>query len=84
MKNTVIYDYEEVEDEINEIIKKSASNTYPFMEIENNWKTECDLPIRHYSIGSGIKHIVFFCSISRRRDSIYRIFDFCYELYSRK
>ena len=59
MKNTVIYDYEEVEYEINEIIKKSSSNTYPFIEIENNWKTECDLPIRHYSIGSGIKHIVF-------------------------
>ena len=58
MKNTVIYDYEEVEYEINEIIKKSATNTYPFIEIENNWKTECDLQIRHYSIGSGIKHIV--------------------------
>ena len=58
MKNTVIYDYEEVQYEINEIIKKSSSNTYPFIEIENNWKTECDLPIRHYSIGSGIKHIV--------------------------
>ena len=58
MKNTVIYDYEEVEYEINEIMKKSESNTYPFIEIENNWKTECDLPIRHYSIGSGIKHIV--------------------------
>ena len=58
MKETVIYDYEEVEYEINEIIKKSSSNTYPFIEIENNWKTECDLPIRHYSIGSGIKHIV--------------------------
>ncbi len=67
MKNTVIYDYEEVEYEINEIIKKSASNTYPFMEIENNWKTECDLPIRHYSIGSGIKHIVFLQHFTAQR-----------------
>ena len=62
MKETVIYDYEEVQDSIKEIIKKSASNTYPFIEIENNWKTECDLAIRHYSIGSGIKHIVFFAA----------------------
>lgn len=63
MKETVIYDYEEVEDEINEIIKKSESNTYSFIEIENNWKTECDLPIRHYSIGSGIKHIVLLAAV---------------------
>ena len=59
MKNTVIYDYEEFENEINEIIKKSRSNIYPFIEIDNNWKTECNLPIKHYSIGIGMKHIVF-------------------------
>ena len=51
MKNTVIYDYEEFEDAINEILKKSKANIYTFLEIDNNWKTECDLPIKHYSIG---------------------------------
>ena len=50
MKKTVIYDYEEFEIEMNEIIKKSKLNTYPFIEIDNNWKTECNLPIKHYSI----------------------------------
>lgn len=59
MKNTVIYDYEEFENEIDEIIKKSTSNTYPIIEIDNNWKTECNLPIKHYSIGIGMNHIVF-------------------------
>ena len=59
MKKTVIYDYEEFEIEMNEIIKKSKLNTYPFIEIDNNWKTECNLPIKHYSIGSGNNHIVF-------------------------
>ena len=59
MKNTVIYDYEEIENTINEIIKKSKSNNYPFIEIDNNWKTECNLLIKHYSIGSGNNHIVF-------------------------
>lgn len=59
MKNTVIYDYEDFEDAINEIIEKSVSNTYPIIEIDNNWKTECDLPIKHYSIGKGMNHIVF-------------------------
>ena len=62
MKNTVIYDYEEFEDAMNEIIKKSKLNIYPFLEIDNNWKTECDLPIKRYSIGIGMKHIVFFAS----------------------
>lgn len=62
MKNTVIYDYEEFEDAINEIIEKSVSNTYPVIEINNNWKTECNLPIKHYSIGIGMKHIVFFAA----------------------
>ena len=59
MKKTVIYDYEEFEIEMNEIIKKSKSNIYPFIEIENNWKTECNLPIKHYSIGSGNNHLDF-------------------------
>ena len=59
MKNTVIYDYEEFEDAINEILKKSESNIYPFLEINNNWKTECDIPIKHCSIGIGTNHIVF-------------------------
>lgn len=59
MKKTVIYDYEEFENEINEILKKSRFNTYPLIEIDNNWKTECNLPINHYSIGSGNNHIVF-------------------------
>lgn len=59
MKNTVIYDYEEFENVINEIMKKSISNTYPIIEIDNNWKTECNLPIKHYSVGIGMKHIVF-------------------------
>ena len=62
MKNTVIYDYEEFEDAINEIIEKSVSNTYPIIEINNNWKTECNLTIKHYSIGIGMKHIVFFAA----------------------
>ena len=59
MKNTFIYDYEEFEDAINGILKKSKANIHPFLEIDNNWKTECDLPIKHYSIGIGMKHIVF-------------------------
>lgn len=59
MKDTVIYDYDEFEKVIKEIIKKSISNTYPIIEIDNNWRTECNLPIKHYSIGIGMNHIVF-------------------------
>ena len=62
MKNTVIYDYEEFEDAMNEIIKKSKLNSYAFLEMDNNWKTECNLTIKHYSIGIGLKHIVFLAS----------------------
>ena len=60
MNNKIIYDYEEFEDEMQKILNKSVSNKYQLNEIENNWKTECNLPIKHYTIGNGDKHIVFF------------------------
>ena len=51
----VIYDFEEFQNKMEELIEKSQGI---LKECDNNWITECDLPIKHYSIGSGKQHVV--------------------------
>ena len=53
--NKVIYDFEEFQSKMEELVKKSNGM---LKEHNNSWITECGLPIKHYSIGSGKKHIV--------------------------
>ena len=53
--NKVIYDFEEFQSKMEELEKKSNGM---LKEHSNDWVTECGLPIKHYSIGSGKKHIV--------------------------
>ena len=53
--NKVIYDFEEFQSKMEELVKKSKGM---LKEHNNGWTTECGLPIKHYSIGSGKKHIV--------------------------
>lgn len=60
MIKKVIYDFEEFEEKIKQIIDISKKNRYPIIDQNNNWKTECELPIKHFTVGKGEKHIVFF------------------------
>lgn len=60
MFNKVIFDFEEVKIFLNELEKKSVTNKYILKKQKNNWKTTCEIPISHYTIGKGKKHIVFF------------------------
>lgn len=53
----VIYDFEEVQSKMQELL---SQNHNILIEQKNNWTTECDIPIKHYSIGSGKNHIVLF------------------------
>lgn len=53
--NKAIYDFEEFQSKMEELVKKSNGM---LKEHNNGWTTECGLPIKHYSIGSGKKHIV--------------------------
>ena len=62
MKSKIIYDFQEFEEKMKDIISKSKNNKNLVEEVYNKWKTECGLPIKHYRIGKGKKHIVFFGS----------------------
>ncbi len=53
----VIYDFEEVQSKMQELLGQNPSI---LIEQKNNWNTECEIPIKHYSIGSGKNHIVLF------------------------
>ena len=55
IENKIIYDYEEFQNKMKDLIQQSNGM---LIEHDNGWITDCELLIKHYSIGRGKEHIV--------------------------
>ena len=71
MIKKVIYDFEE---KMKQIVNISKNNKYQIIDKDNKWQTEYGLPIKHFEVGKGKRHVVF-GSISWGRNNFNRIFD---------
>ena len=59
MIKKVIYDFEEFEEKMKQIVNISKNNKYQIIGKDNKWQTEYGLPIKHFEVGKGKRHVVF-------------------------